>query len=83
MGAGAREQGQRLIDLPRYARTMQRNMTLYTHPAMILETAVDRYFLQKILDFIEENGEKKFTHKVRALQAKLLVSQLASFVATS
>ena len=45
-----------------------------------LETAIDRYFLQKESDFIEEIGENSASHLVWALQARLLVSRLLSVV---
>ena len=48
---------------------------------IILETAIDRCFLQNDVDFIVEIGEETVTHLARALQAQLLVSRLPSVVA--
>ncbi len=50
-------------------------------PAINLETAIDRCFLQKDVDFVEKIGEKAVTYLVNALHAQLLVSQLPSVVA--
>ncbi len=48
---------------------------------MILETAIERFCLPKVPDFIGELGENALTNLVRALQARLLVSRLPSVVA--
>ena len=48
---------------------------------IILETAIDRCFLQKDVDLIEEIKKMTVTHLVSALQAQLLVSRLPSVVA--
>ena len=48
---------------------------------IILETAIDRCFLQKNFDFVGKIGEKAVTHLVSALHAQLLVSRLPSVVA--
>jgi len=52
----------------------------YMCPVIILETAIDRYFLRKGVDFLEEIGEKPVTHLVKTLQAQLLVSWFPSVV---
>ena len=49
--------------------------------AIILETAIDRCFLQKDVDSVEKIGEKAVTYLVNALHAQFLVSQLPSVVA--
>ena len=49
--------------------------------SVTLETVIDRCFLQKDVDFVEEIGRKTVTHLVSALQVQLLVSRPPSVVA--
>ena len=60
---------------------MHAHFALQMSYGLNLETAIDRCFLQKDVDFVEKIGEKAVTYLVNALHAQLLVSQLPSVVA--